>query len=152
MRLIFILLVLIGCKTYSEVPEGITYEDPYKYEDMFFKDCEKYRRDCSKLVHFKIKVVNHLAVGWDDSDAGYCEILTDTIYISLWDWKGASEELKRTLVYHELGHCALLRIFHTEGNILKFGLVCPKSIMGTILPDGEIFTNNEEYYLNELFN
>lgn len=148
------MLILVGCKTFKEVPQDYVYPDPNQYTDQFYMDCVKYRDDCGKLRRFKIKIVRDLSVGWDKEDSGYCEWLSSRIFINYDAWMYSTDTEKRILIYHELGHCALNRWLHTDGMISSLNYDRPKSLMNGAgrLPTEIEFVTYREYYLNELFN
>jgi hypothetical protein len=67
-------------------------------------------------------------------------------------WNELNDTERTILVFHELGHCELGRN-HLEGKMdsITREYPCPKSIMAAIIPTGSCFTDNKDYYLNELF-
>lgn len=82
--------------------------------------------------------------------SGYWQIEIDPVY-----WQSASEESRKGLILHELGHCALGRdhssqTFYYSGAFI-IGQV-PKSLMYPVNFYNWQYTDLESYYFNELFN
>jgi hypothetical protein len=151
---VLFLFLLTGCKTYTRLSETEIFPDSEPYKLSFYQDCIKYSgRNCQATFKYEVKIVKDLSVGWDGIVGGYCEFLTDTIWINYEAWISSTETERLLTMYHELGHCVLYRFFHTDG--LKFKGRYPISIMighSGPMPSETIFLENKEYYLNELFN
>lgn len=62
-------------------------------------------------------------------------------------YETADEYTKRSLIFHELGHCLLNRK-HLDGSD-DFGF--PLSLMNTLIVSGNIFLRKERFYLDELY-
>ena len=153
MKLLTLFFILYGCASYETLPQGYPIESEKQIIENFYSDCLKRRGDCNYTYEFKVNFVRRLAVGWDKSDAGYCDFLHKTIYINIREWELSTRTEKTLLLYHELGHCVLKIPFHRDGEVLRDNDKIPKSIMtGKELPTEEQFSNNREYYLDELFN
>lgn len=67
-------------------------------------------------------------------------------------WKQMDSETQESLIFHELGHCALGRP-HEEGNLRleTHGSTSPQSLMNHILVDGKTYASRRDYYQEELF-
>lgn len=101
-----------------------------------------------------VKVTN-LVIKYGDMqnslERGACEIVEDetpTIVIRKDTWDKMNEDEREELLYHELGHCVLHRNHNKE--VTPEGL--PTSIMNPYIIRGEIYRENQKYYLTELFN
>jgi hypothetical protein len=62
-------------------------------------------------------------------------------------WNSVSETQRELLAHHELGHCVLYRPHRTS--TLSSGAYA--SVMYPIIMSSSTYTNNYNYYLNELF-
>lgn len=89
---------------------------------------------------------------YNDSDIiGSCEWLPGNphVYIQKSYWSYANEAQKEQLMFHELGHCYLLRTHREEINNTV------KQAMSIMHSDRQIsegfYWLNHEYYMNELF-
>jgi hypothetical protein len=68
------------------------------------------------------------------------------ILIDKQDFYSLNEEVKNTLILHELGHCALGR-GHTNRFLSDN---CPISLMNPIVVNKNCWNTHKEYYINEL--
>jgi hypothetical protein len=85
-----------------------------------------------------------------DSAIGLCEVGgNEPAKISLKRsyWDTASDLDKEQLIFHELGHCVLLR-YHDNKSLSNKN---PASIMSSYHFSGQIYNGNRTYYLDELF-
>lgn len=93
-----------------------------------------------------------------DSLNGDCHTETDstpTITITndpyaFFHWFTASAADQENLLYHELGHCLLVRS-HNPNSIEMNGVSIPVSIMTPDLINSLVYTQNRSYYVSELF-
>lgn len=101
-------------------------------------------------------VVNDLIVRWGDlpeDKNGNCRIssfATPVITINQRVWPRLDEPRRELLLFHELGHCVLKRE-HDDRTILQRGRNLPDSVMHTYLLDSNVYQENREHYLDELF-
>lgn len=65
-------------------------------------------------------------------------------------WDRFSDDQREELVFHELGHCELLRE-HNDAKIELNGEIVPESIMYPYLVKEQVYVKNRAYYLKELF-
>lgn len=66
-------------------------------------------------------------------------------------WEDYSEDTREELLFHELGHCLLMRD-HVETTFKDASdLEAPTSIMFSRVIPGAIYVTNRNYYINELF-
>jgi len=87
----------------------------------------------------------------DDGVAGYCSYINNDPHRIVIDsdfWSSANSTIREMVVFHELGHCVLLR-GHSEESVNG---VC-QSIMASGLGSCNVIynQNNRSNYLNELF-
>lgn len=66
------------------------------------------------------------------------------------EWKLMSEDKREALMFHELGHCILNRRHDSEYVEIK-GKWVPRSLMNPFILSSQIYLENREYYLDELF-
>ena len=106
---------------------------------------EQYKID--KKIHLGISDIEYIDVVFGELnrgqvgvcyiyDGGYKIIYIDRVY-----WSGMDESTKLVLIYHEMGHCDLGIMEHSEDY----------TIMGEYLMSGVDFNMNRDYYLNLLF-
>lgn len=85
----------------------------------------------------------------DKEIAGICYFFTRTVLLDKDYWETLNVFQKKTLLYHELGHCVLYKMHNNE--ILKDG--CPKSLMLERMFSSDqmsCYINRQDYYLQEL--
>lgn len=83
-------------------------------------------------------------------ERGACEISPDeppTITIRQDTWLAMTEAEREELLFHELGHCVLRRLHKSD--VAENGL--PVSIMNPFIVRGDLYSLNQDYYLDELF-
>jgi hypothetical protein len=82
---------------------------------------------------------------------GVCEYSagnTPVITLSQSAWDSSSDADREELVFHELGHCVLMKR-HEAGLLRELGI--PKSLMNPTKIDGSVYRQNKNYYLSSLF-
>lgn len=112
------------------------------------------RFEQSALVHGLRVEVSDLVIRYGAMETaqerGACEISANrppTIIIRQDTWQKMGEAEREELLFHELGHCVLSRKHRKD--IGNEGM--PKSIMNPYLIRGELYQENRDYYLRELF-
>lgn len=65
-------------------------------------------------------------------------------------WRSAHPIQKEVLVFHELGHCRLGRT-HDEEVLAVNNKTVKVSIMNSVIPDVQTYTQNQDGYISELF-
>lgn len=73
----------------------------------------------------------------------------DYILVNRKVWNGLEEDTKLFLLYHELGHCLLLKMHEDDGQ-LDDG--CKSTLMYPKLQYGGCFSRHKAYYINKLIN
>lgn len=97
-------------------------------------------------------LVLHFTANLGEEILGQCSLgVTPAILISEYYWDALTEIEKTITVFHELGHCILLRS-HDEVEINMGGYVVPQSVMYPYILEGEIYSTYWKYYTHELFN
>jgi hypothetical protein len=84
------------------------------------------------------------------AEMGECDIADGTpptITIDQNYWASADENTRKTLIYHELGHCVLHRLHRTS--ITTGGY--PISLMNAYTVSGVVYEAETDYYNQELF-
>lgn len=79
-----------------------------------------------------------------------CELTegeTPTIVVRQDTWARLPEAEREELLFHEMGHCVLMRTHEPE--LKPEGI--PASIMNPYMIRGAVYENNRSYYLRELF-
>lgn len=79
----------------------------------------------------------------------YSDGTTEVIIKESW-WVSASQSLKESLLFHELGHCALGRD-HDDETIKVAGNTYKTSIMNSVIVNPTQYDNHRAGYLTELF-
>ncbi len=163
----FLLLTLIG--SCSSAPYSEIRVDPELqiYLDSFIADSKGMVLK-SDMTRIGIKIKKYKK----DNDAiGTCYIYNGKITISEEWWERATFLEKKEVIFHELGHCVLLRP-HTsppdsdnfwgflEGILFKMGILnkigflkdgCPASLMHPHTIGYGCITEHYVYYINELY-
>lgn len=104
-----------------------------------------WEKDTGITVHLRTIRLGELKEGI----AGTCWILNRKIIIDKDVWDRSDFYSRKELLYHELGHCVLLRMHNNS----TFQNGCPKSIMYDTMFSTEqlrCYINNESYYIEEL--
>lgn len=83
---------------------------------------------------------------------GLCQMSGSSraIYINRTFWSGAADSQREELIFHELGHCVLLRAHDTHLMLTGNGF-SPESIMYPSLPSWGDYEAERARYLDELF-
>lgn len=79
----------------------------------------------------------------------YPDGTTEVIIRESW-WNSASQALKESLLFHELGHCALGRD-HTNETIDVNGVSWKASMMNSVIVNSGQYNSHRAGYLSELF-
>jgi hypothetical protein len=170
--IIFLLFIgLANCATVRSTHEDYPFAEPsvIKYVDSFVKDSKGsvHKRDLYMTT-----------IGFDDlsslSAVGVCypNPFGSEIYIDKDWWENNTDYLEREqLIYHEIGHCTLLKM-HTkptdaegffgwlERLTFRLGIKersdmlsdgCPTSYMYPYLLEKSCINNHYDYYIDELF-
>ncbi len=149
-RLIYILLIFtIGCNQKLVVPKRVEIEPTLQiYVDNFLSEAKN---------QGKTIVIDNLLVSYSShlkpTTLGECymydrgTIGNPTIHINTLGWDGKQEILKTEIMFHELGHCVLWR---EHISAWTNGIV--SSIMYPFIQSPDMYTNNWDYYMGELFN
>ena len=75
---------------------------------------------------------------------------TNVILMDATDWEWESDEYRRVVLFHELGHCVLNREHDTTGRI-RDGYCTATSIMYPSIDDVNMYVANWNDYMLELF-
>jgi Zn-dependent protease with chaperone function len=148
---LFIIVVfsILGYSKYTNSPIYIDREFRQFFND-FKNDAERHKTPLD-LYQLTITFVPTLP----GTVAAQCFIRTNTVEVSEELWQVLSTSQKKALIYHELGHCVLLRD-HVEGGILfpsnSNAYLCPLSLMyPTVDPMDVCFDEFKDFYTEELF-
>lgn len=79
----------------------------------------------------------------------YGDGTTEVIIRESW-WNSASQPMRESLLFHELGHCALGRD-HDNSILEIMGISHKKSMMNSVIVNSNQYTNHKAGYLTELF-
>jgi hypothetical protein len=146
---IWILLFLMSCSTIQKPMTKSSYyvEKDFQHDlESFIVDADRYGARIN-LSGFKIIKVDLAEFGVDRL-AGYCDIKSKTILIFQKFYDKYPPSKRKFLLYHELGHCLLLRK-HTWDRAENYP-TCPRSVMHP--QEGDYcFDMLEEQYIHELF-
>lgn len=145
---LFVLVTMISACAVQKIPETLTYtvdSEVEPYVQAFVKEAAKHGASLTQLDKLHVLFV--------PSFNGQTFIATctqyyqkPTIHISEAQWSNKSEIEKEIIMFHELGHCLLLK-GHNETVIQSI----PTSIMFPIQLDEGIYEPRRQDYLNELF-
>lgn len=144
---IFPLLVLLGCS--PGMPDSVI---PIvgKFESDYHKYTGRNIRVTTQIV-IKSIPMEIARVGCKDKDFTIAECFYEDnlIVLRAESWEFYGDARKEALLYHELGHCMLgieqhVNTLDSEGN--------PTSLMNLKLIEEEIYLDNQDYYLDNLFN
>lgn len=142
--LLSLVVWLLGAVQHKKWKNEFLYIDPeFKtYTDQFRKDATKYN------VHVKFYEISIEFSPSSITAVGICLPHLKSIYINSQEWEVLSDNARKILIYHELGHCAL-RKQHQEFVDLNF---CPFSIMYPYIESIEkCYPIYENSYIKELF-
>lgn len=157
LRVTIIICALSGCATTQEMGKEIqakpnTYIDKevMPYVKSFESHASKYMYHGFTVGHIVIKIVDKKEVhriAKKNTSVGVCRRYYREVYLSRQFWQNATDIEKEMLVFHELGHCVLLR-GHRDDND-SWGH--PNSVMRWKVFDSWIYETNRDYYIEELF-
>ena len=144
-----IIFAVLGWSRYTNSPIYVDREFRQFFND-FQNDAKRYKVQLN-LYQLTISFVPSLP----NSIAAQCFIRTNTVEVAEDVWQILSTSQKKALIYHELGHCLLLRD-HVKDGILfpaaRSDELCPVSLMHpTIDPMYSCYDEFEEMYARELF-
>ena len=176
------LLVLFsgsGCATITVTASMERFEEKF-YID---KELKPYADKFIKASKGKVKKINNHVV-FDrlaysnpkdkDKTVGLCNYFLRTISIDRYFWSTLSELEKESLMFHEFGHCTLMRghtakketkdtkiTYYLEKAAFYLGILesrgymadgCPASQMHPWTIDRQCLQHHYDYYIDELFN
>ncbi len=136
-------------------PINLIFMNPYRMLDMHIdKVFVPYIKKFEAIGHLsvgkvRIELVDHIPSTADEDISGYCmPLIYPQVYISRRAWNHADACDKEALLFHELGHCILLRA-HKSAR-LPNGM--PKSIMHPYETFScSVYQPNFQYFMRELF-
>lgn len=131
------LLVLTGCSLFHHANRSIRPVELVPYIESF----EEYS-NMSITVDFYFVDLEDNYIGKCYQREFYQYILVDKSW-----WDSASDLSKEQLIFHELGHCVLLKKHNTN----KLPDWCPESIMNPYHIGNYCYGKYRDYYLEELF-
>ena len=134
-------IALTGCgATYSDDLNGV-------YMDAEF---EPYFHEFLREGH--LANVDRIGIFFGETPAGKTAqcypIGSPTIVVSRAIFENMTEAKRKALIFHELGHCVLGRLFHNDS---KFDDGCPASFMYYVPPSDNCLRTHWEEYVRELF-
>jgi hypothetical protein len=137
-----LLLLLTAC---NQVNHSLVIPIEFKpYVDSFVS--EGYKQNTTVIV-------DNLVISFESeppNQLGRCSVgpgQTPTIYINNISWYINSETNRKVTMFHELGHCVLFRV-HTLTYVSP-GVTT--SIMYPDILDDNMYLNNWDYYMKEMF-
>lgn len=138
------ILIVLGVSKISNSPIYVNPE--FKpYLTLFKEDAKRFN---APIDLYKLTTIfsNTVPTG----TLAYCLPSTNTVVVSSRYWGSMNTQQRKTLLYHEWGHCALKRD-HTEDMRVPYSF-CPASIMHPYMdPVGRCYAELEGEYLEELF-
>ncbi len=143
MKHLFWLMILTGCThkpTYDVTPEALSYVASFEADSIIQ----------NRPVH-----INDLIIVFDSElpngtlGSCYYEPTPRVVINPIW-WSNANPIYREIMMYHELGHCILKR-GHTFYHKLMKNDFYPISLMYTSSITPDVYENNKEYYVHELF-
>jgi len=144
MRILVILMIITACSTIKK-SSARSNIDPRA-----LKYVQKFERIWRRQVphNLKLEIVSNYLLG--TARGGVCIMRKRLIQINASRWNGFSEKKKETIIFHELGHCALNR-GHLYYDDKSTDWKCPPSIMNWSGISDKCYVDNYDYYINELF-
>lgn len=150
LSLTLLVTMLTGCGAYRETE----FDNRKKFDPNGFDDYVEMFKEDAALVMGQELVVDNLIIEFDTIEnakqkdgtviAGICYYnLTPLIVVNRDIWVKLSDAKKQALMYHEMGHCVLMRD-HVPA-VDKF------SIMNPILHNDQVLQDNYDYLMEELF-
>lgn len=164
---LILLLVLLGTVLASCVaPHSASRPftcDPalLPYVELFQSDSVAVKGHAQSLVNLSVRF-GQPGVLIGQGNSGLCTIYSDGLKVVEIDptyWSSHNETTRQALMYHELGHCVLLRD-HVSETIPITGSWTPQGGFGTgfasimnpySLVDDSFWSTNRNYYITELF-
>lgn len=145
-------IALSGCQSSSiEINENTYMDDEIvEYVDRFEQQGQLYMYAGFKVGHARISIVSDAEVkkvSKNKKAVGVCRRYYREILISREYWERSNDMSREMLVFHELGHCILLRDHRDDND----GWGHPNSLMRWKMFDSWIYEANREYYIEELF-
>ena len=145
--MVFILIAGCGENFEPEQPDPGIHADLIEYVERFEDIAKEYHGDDYVLPEMDIDIgdtsnVANTSGCFSCVTVGWCVRHSDKP--SQISYSDAEKEL---LMFHELGHCVLDR--RHRDTLTPHDV--PLSIMATIMIDVEVYKNNREYYIDELF-
>ena len=132
----FLLLFLVGCSLFYPKNDNHLLE----YSEAFVKESE------GKVSVKDVKKVQIYFKTQDDA-VGTCNYMTDVIEIDPTFFYTATAKPRKTVIYHELGHCVCKRD-HTMGQLND---ACPDSIMYYKVVNRKCLDKHWDYYMKEIY-
>ncbi len=127
------------------------------YVDSRFKDLFEAFKEDAILYNKKLRLgemTTTMVKRLEPGILGTCYPYSNTIVISEEYWGYLSDLQRKALMYHEWGHCTLMRE-HIEDMMINIVLlspkVCPVSLMYPSLLHDDCFVDDQKYYIRELF-
>lgn len=141
---LFLLMFFVSCSSIEKPSYFVESEFQDDFES-FIVDADRYD---TKIDVRGLKIIMVDLYEFNTGLAGYCDIPTKTVMIFRTWFKNMTPLERKYLLYHELGHCLLLRM-HSLKRITDMSQ-CYGSIM---YPDAANYCFNifEENYIQELF-
>jgi hypothetical protein len=136
--------ILIAYNIIDLVPHGSIEIEVEPYLETFETYCIKYNKDCSKLNTLSIKLGEIPPLFTLTSNVvGLCDQNNTQILLSREYWSNAIYLERELLVFHELGHCILMKE-HTDPRI-------DDHIMNPTMMDSNGYQLMYQKLMNELF-
>lgn len=148
--ILLISLMLSACAEEIPKDEVIIDAQVMPYVEQFINDAHSY--GVYELSDTSVILVDTLAVA--GSSVGLCTVTlrgkTITILRSWWNMN--DDKAREIVIYHEMGHCALGRMGHNNGQVTtQNGLIIPVSILNPNVINSNYFVEHRDAYLLELF-
>jgi hypothetical protein len=142
-------VVILGVSGWSKLTNSPVYID--KEFQQFFNDFKIDAKKYNTFLHLAQLTISFVP-SLQGTIAAQCFPRSNTIEVAADVWQTLSTSQKKSLIYHELGHCVLLRDHVEDGILFSDVSICPVSIMyPTIDPMTDCFPKFKELYAEELF-
>lgn len=148
------LLVLASCNgsqglqsnsSHSQRASRIKFQDRAEFVDLFNRDHRIHKKSYIDLDSLNISVVKKLP-GNSPNAIGACNNSTGDIYLLDSYWRNATYSQRKSLIYHEMGHCILKRNHLSRKiNGIAVSMMYPNSEFDHFYP------RYREEYVKELF-
>jgi hypothetical protein len=137
MKLLMLLALLTACGPAYHTPEvGLIVTE---FEST-------YSQSTSSVTILISDTLPDAPVGPGLVEVGVCESRSRTITIQKATWAKSTDTYKRSLLFHELGHCIFNRVHRTD----MYNDGCPKSIMYPIVLADNCFNIHSNDLIAEL--